>query len=392
MKDLQDIRKDIDAIDEQIVNLYKERMNLTSEVASYKIATGKSVLDRERELGKLSFLETLADSDFTKHGIRELFEQIMSSSRKRQYQLLTASGRMEDMGFEEITSLRTDKIRVVYQGVEGAYAHLALASYFGEETYRFHVDTWRDAMEAIKTGKADYAVLPFENSSAGIVAENYDLLKEYGYHIVGEQKIKINHCVLGPDGADFSCIKKIYSHPQALAQCSKFLEAHREWEIIPERNTAMAAKKVKEDADPTQAAIASSLTAELYGLQLLAEGVQNNSMNETRFIIVTCKSEYISGAGKISICIQLKHESGALYHALSHFIYNGLNMTRIESRPIQGRNWEYQFFIDFDGNLKDAAVQNALRGLKEETLDLKIFGNYERQNSGSYDDTESLKI
>lgn len=392
MKDLQDIRKDIDAIDEQIVNLYKERMNLTSEVASYKIATGKSVLDRERELGKLSFLETLADSDFTKHGIRELFEQIMSSSRKKQYQLLTASGRMEDMGFEEITSLRTDKIRVVYQGVEGAYAHLALASYFGEETYRFHVDTWRDAMEAIKTGKADYAVLPFENSSAGIVAENYDLLKEYGYHIVGEQKIKINHCVLGLDGADFSRIKKIYSHPQALAQCSKFLEAHREWEIIPERNTAMAAKKVKEDADPTQAAIASSLTAELYGLQLLAEGVQNNSMNETRFIIVTRKSEYISGAGKISICIQLKHESGALYHALSHFIYNGLNMTRIESRPIQGRNWEYQFFIDFDGNLKDAAVQNALRGLKEETLDLKIFGNYERQNSGSYDDTESLKI
>lgn len=392
MKDLQDIRKDIDAIDEQIVNLYKERMNLTSEVASYKIATGKSVLDRERELGKLSFLETLADSDFTKHGIRELFEQIMSSSRKKQYQLLTACGRVEDLGFEEITSLRTDGIRVVYQGVEGAYAHLALASYFGEETYRFHVDTWRDAMEAIKTGKADYAVLPFENSSAGIVAENYDLLKEYGYHIVGEQKIKINHCVLGPDGADFSRIKKIYSHPQALAQCSKFLEAHREWEIIPERNTAMAAKKVKEDADPTQAAIASSLTAELYGLQLLAEGVQNNSMNETRFIIVTRKNEYISGAGKISICIQLKHESGALYHALSHFIYNGLNMTRIESRPIQGRNWEYQFFIDFDGNLKDAAVQNALRGLKEETLDLKIFGNYERQNSGNYDDTESLKI
>ena len=138
----------------------------------------------------------------------------------------------------------------------------------------------------------------------------------------------------------------------------------------------MAAKKVKEDADPTQAAIASSLTAELYGLQILAEGVQNNSMNETRFIIVSRKNEYVAGAGKISICVQLKHESGALYHALGHFIYNGLNMTSIESRPIQGRNWEYQFFIDFDGNLKDAAVLNALRGLKEETLDLKIFGNY----------------
>ena len=376
MKDLQDIRQDIDKIDKKIVDLYKERMKLTSEVASYKIATGKQVLDRERELSKLTFLETLADSDFTKHGVRELFEQIMSTSRKKQYQLLTACGKIEDLGFTEIPSLQMDGIRVVYQGVEGAYAHLALASYLGEETECFNVDTWRDAMEAIKGGKADYAVLPFENSSAGIVAENYDLLKEYGFYIVGEQKIKINHCVLGLPGVNFDDIKKIYSHPQALAQCSKFLEKHREWEIIPAKNTAMAAKKVEEDADPTQAAIASSLTADIYGLDMLAEGVQNNSMNETRFIIVSRKNEYVSGAGKISICVQLKHESGALYHALSHFIYNGLNMTSIESRPIQGRNWEYQFFIDFDGNLKDAAVQNALRGLKEETLDLKIFGNY----------------
>ncbi|MGN0344850.1 MAG: prephenate dehydratase [Lachnospiraceae bacterium] len=376
MKDLQEIRKDIDVIDKKIVDLYKERMNLTSEVASFKIATGKQVLDRERELSKLVVLETLADSDFTKHGIRELFEQIMSTSRKKQYQLLTACGKIEELGFAEIPSLQMEGIRVVYQGVEGAYTHQALASYFGEETECFNVDTWRDAMEAIKSGKADYAVLPFENSSAGIVSENYDLLKEYGFYIVGEQKIKINHCVLGLPGVNFGDIKKIYSHPQALAQCSKFLEKHREWEIIPAKNTAMAAKKVEEDGDPSQAAIASSMTAELYGLDMLAEGVQNNSMNETRFIIVSSKNEYVSGAGKISICVQLKHESGALYHALSHFIYNGLNMTSIESRPIQGRNWEYQFFIDFDGNLKDAAVQNALRGLKEETLDLKIFGNY----------------
>ena len=376
MKDLQEIRKDIDVIDKKIVDLYKERMNLTSEVASFKIATGKQVLDRERELSKLVVLETLADSDFTKHGIRELFEQIMSTSRKKQYQLLTACGKIEELGFTEIPSLQMEGIRVVYQGVEGAYTHQALASYFGEETECFNVDTWRDAMEAIKSGKADYAVLPFENSSAGIVSENYDLLKEYGFYIVGEQKIKINHCVLGLPGVNFGDIKKIYSHPQALAQCSKFLEKHREWEIIPAKNTAMAAKKVEEDGDPSQAAIASSMTAELYGLDMLAEGVQNNSMNETRFIIVSSKNEYVSGAGKISICVQLKHESGALYHALSHFIYNGLNMTSIESRPIQGRNWEYQFFIDFDGNLKDAAVQNALRGLKEETLDLKIFGNY----------------
>jgi chorismate mutase/prephenate dehydratase len=154
------------------------------------------------------------------------------------------------------------------------------------------------------------------------------------------------------------------------------LEANRQWEAISMKNTAMAAKKVKEDGDSTQAAIASSMTSKLYGLEILSEGIQNNSTNETRFIIVSRKNEYIAGAAKISICVQLKHESGSLYHALSHFIYNGLNMTSIESRPLQGKNWEYQFFIDFDGNLEDPAVQNALRGLKEETLDLKIFGNY----------------
>lgn len=376
MKDLNEIRNDIDKIDKQMVELYQSRMKLTNEVAAYKISSGKQVLDRERELSKLAMLEALADSDFTKHGVRELFEQIMSASRKRQYQLLNAKGKVEDLGFREIPSLQTSGIRVVYQGVEGAYAHLALTAYFGEETERFHVDTWRDAMEAIKSGEADYAVLPFENSSAGIIAENYDLLKEYGYYIIGEQKIKINHCILGLEGADLRQIKKIYSHPQALAQCSKLLDANSGWERIPLKNTAVSAKKIKEDADPTQAAIASSLTSELYGLHILSEGVQNNSTNETRFIIVTRKNEYVAGAGKISICIQIKHESGSLYHALSHFIFNGLNMTSIESRPIQGRNWEYQFFIDFDGNLKDSAVQNALHGLREETLDLQIFGNY----------------
>jgi chorismate mutase/prephenate dehydratase len=376
MKDLQEIRGEIDEIDQQIVELYQKRLALATEVADYKISTGKEVLDREREMSKLAMLERLADTDFTRHGVRELFEQIMSTSRKRQYQIMTSHGKVEELGFTKIQSLNTEQVRVVYQGVEGAYAHLALASYFGEDVEQFHVETWRDAMEAIKSGEADYGVLPFENSSAGIIAENYDLLKEYGYYIVGEQKIKVNHCILGLEGADLSKIRKIYSHPQALSQCSRILDANRQWEAIPVLNTAVAARKVKEDGDISQAAIASSMTSRLYGLQILSEGVQNNSTNETRFIIVSRKNEYVAGAGKISICVQLKHESGSLYHALSHFIYNGLNLTSIESRPLQGKNWEYQFFIDFDGNLEDPAVQNALRGLKEETLDLKIFGNY----------------
>ena len=180
MKDLSEIRKDIDVIDRQIIDLYKQRMELTTEVAEYKISTGKAVLDREREKSKLDTLSAMVDTEFSKNGVRELFGQIMSTSRKKQYQLLTERGRAEELGLTEIPELKKEGIRVVYQGVEGAYAHLALLSYFGEQTEKFHVDTWRDAMEAIRHGQADYAVLPFENSSAGIVAENYDLLREYG--------------------------------------------------------------------------------------------------------------------------------------------------------------------------------------------------------------------
>lgn len=374
--DLQEIRNDIDVIDKQLVELYEARMKLTDRVAEYKISTGKKVFDKEREKQKLYMVESCTAGDLNKRGIRELFAQIMTISRKRQYQMLSDQGKAENLGFVEIPMLKKDGIRVVYQGVDGAYSQLAVNAYFGNDVHAFHVDTWRDAMNAVRHGEADYAVLPFENSSAGIVAENYDLLQEYGYYIIGEQKIKVNHCILGLPGTRLRDIKKIYSHPQALAQCSRVLEAHREWEKTPLKNTAMAAKKIKEDKDHTQAAIASSLTAELYGLDILAEGVQNNSTNETRFIIVTKRNEYLAGAGKISLCMQLRHETGSLYRALSHFIYNDLNMTSIESRPIQGRNWEYQFFIDFDGNLKDSSVMNALRGLKEETLDLQVFGNY----------------
>ncbi len=376
MKDLSEIRTNIDAIDEQIVALYEKRMQLTTKVAEYKIATGKAVLDKERERSKLEALMALVDTPFLKVGVRELFEQIMATSRKKQYQLLAEKEEPFDFGFKQIEKLDTDNIRVVYQGVEGAYAHLALLSYFGKNQAHFHVPTWRDAMEAIKEGQADFAVLPFENSTAGIVAENYDLLREYGFCIIGEITIPINHCLLALPGAALSDIKTIYSHPQALSQCTLFLEKHPQIEIISQKNTAVAAKKVCDDANPSQAAIASRLTSELYGLQILEEEIQNSSSNATRFIIVSRKKEYIAGAGKISICVRLSHASGALYHALSHFIFNGLNLTSIESRPIPDASWEYQFFIDFDGNLTDPAVENALKGLAAEASDFMVFGNY----------------
>lgn len=376
MKDLKELREQIDDIDEQIVSLYQKRMDISAEVAAYKISTGKQVFDREREQSKLKALTALGKNAFNRHGIRELFEQIMSMSRKRQYQLLTEAGKLDKPDFTEVDRLDYQKARIVFQGTEGAYSQLALKEYFGENADSYHVETWRDAMEAITAGEADYAVLPIENSSAGIVSENYDLMVEYNVCIVGEQIIKIDHALLGLPEAELSDITDVYSHPQALMQCGKYLDAHRNWERHSLKNTAVSAQKIKEDGKRHKAAIASALTAEIYGLKVLEACIQDNRSNATRFIIVSARRIFTRDAAKISVCFEIPHESGSLYHMLSHFIYNGINMNRIESRPVQDAAWEYRFFIDFDGNLNDAAVQNALRGLAEETISLKILGNY----------------
>lgn len=376
MRDLLELRDEIDGIDSEIVTLYEKRMQISQEVAEFKISTGKPVFDKVREQSKLNTLVQKVDTEFLKKGIAELFEQIMAMSRKRQYQLLTEHGLAEKTDFVEVEKLDYKNARIVFQGTEGAYSQLALKEYFGNHTDSWHVDTWRDAMEAIKNGEADYAVLPIENSSAGIVSENYDLMVEYDNCIVGEQIIRIDHALLALKDAKLEDITDIYSHPQALMQCSKYLDAHREWEKHSCKNTAMASQKMKEDGKLHKAAIASKLNADIYGLQVLEEAIQDNKDNFTRFIIVTGKKIFEKNANKISISFEIPHESGSLYHKLSHFIYNGLNMNKIESRPIQGKAWEYRFFVDFEGNLNDAAVQNALRGLKEETIRLKILGNY----------------
>lgn len=376
MRDLLEIRDEIDEIDSEIAALYEKRMKLASDVAEYKIGTGKQVFDRERELSKLATLEGKAQSDFTRYGIRELFEQIMSMSRKKQYQLLTEHGVVGKSEFSPVDKLDYKGAHIVFQGVEGAYSQQAMNAFFGPDCDGYNVETWKDAMDAIQKGEADYAVLPIENSSAGIVPENYDLLVEYDNYIVGEQVIRIEHALLTLPEAKLPDITCVYSHPQALMQCSAYFDAHRECEKISTKNTALAAKKVREDGRLDQAAIASEITADIYGLKVMERAIQNNKNNCTRFIIVSGKKIYAESAKRISLCFEALHESGSLYHMLSHFIYNGINMTNIQSRPIPGHNWEYRFFVDIEGRLTDTAVQNALRGLKEETSAFKILGTY----------------
>lgn len=373
--DLLELRDKIDGIDAQITALYEQRMEICKNVAEYKIRTGKKVLDRQREAEKLEKVSALAHNEFNALGIRELFEQIMSVSRKLQYQLLAENGSMGRLPFIGVDHLETAGVRVVFQGAPGAYSQAAMQRYFGDQVQSFHVDTFREAMGAIDEGNADFAVLPIENSTAGIVSEIYDLLVEYENYIVGEQIIKIEHCLLGVPGAKKEDIRRVYSHPQSLMQSARYLQQYG-WQQISMQNNAFAAQKVAEEKDLSQAAIAGEHAGRIYGLEVLEKGVNQSDGNSTRFIIVTNQKIFRRDAGKVSICFEVPHKSGSLYHMLSHFIYNHLNMTKIESRPIADRNWEYRFFIDFEGNLADCAVKNALRGLREEARNMKILGNY----------------
>ena len=261
MPDLQELRKQIDEIDDAMVALFEKRMSIAEQVANYKIETGKPVFDEAREQEKLQSLGEKTHTSFNSCGIQQLYQQIMSISRKRQYQLLQAYDPKDLAGFTPVAKLEKKDARVIYQGVEGAYSHAASMAFFGNEGNCRHVHTWKEAMEAIKNGSADYAVLPIENSTAGIVQDNYDLLTQYDHVIVGEQLIPCQHVLMGLPGTELCEIQHVYSHPQALMQCRDYLNAHPDWNIHPYGNTAKAAKKVAQEQDRSQAAIASPYAA-----------------------------------------------------------------------------------------------------------------------------------
>ena len=231
-------------------------------------------------------------------------------------------------------------------------------------------------MVEVEEGRADYAVLPIENSSAGAVSDNYDLLVKHNVYIVAETQLPVNHALLGLPGASLEDIRQVYSHPQALMQCSQYLNSHRKWRQVSMENTAVAAKKVLEEGDVTQAAVASEIAGRLYGLKVLEPSINHNKNNTTRFIILARTPIYRKDASKVSICFEGAHKSGSLYNMLGNLIYNGVNMLMIESRPIEGRSWEYRFFVDAEGSLSDEAIQNALTGISKEAASLRILGNY----------------
>ena len=374
--DLQEIRKQIDQVDSQLAALIEQRMRLTADVAEYKMQNGKEIYDPVREKEKLASVRAMAKTPFGEIAMGEIFAQMMTISRRYQYQVLGSYGNKADGGFKLVENLPTAGARIVYQGVEGAYSHEAALQVFGRDADVYNVPAWDDAMKEVAEGRAAYAVLPIENSSAGAVIDNYDLLLKYDNYIVAETEVSVNHALLCLPDAELSDIKTLISHPQALMQCSEFLKEHRDWKQIQAENTAGAAKRILADGDVTQAAIASPKAGEIYGLKVLKPSINHNRTNTTRFIVLGKEPVYRLDARKVSVCFETPHVSGALYNMLGHFIYNHVNMLMIQSRPILERNWEYRFFLDIEGSLSDGPVQNALLGLKSEAVFMRILGNY----------------
>lgn len=374
--DLKEIRIKLDEIDTQMESLFEERMRLCGEVAEYKLATGKAVYDPEREAEKIKALIGMANGAFNKQAVGELFLQMMTLSRRYQYQTMAERTKRPDLGFRPVKELDIKGKRVAFQGLFGAYGHAAAMGFFGGDADIYHVKRFEDLMEEVQEGRADFGVLPIENSSAGAVTDNYDLLVRYPNFIVAEIFIPVNHFLLGTQDAELQDVETVYAHPQALMQSSEYLNARRSWRQVSMENNAVAAKKVQEDGDKRQAAVASETAGALYGLKPLAGPINNSRDNTTRFLILSKEPVYREGAEKLSLCFELPHTSGSLYNILGNFIFNHVNMRMIESRPIPGRSWEYRFFVDIEGNLEDAGVMNALFGIMREAKNVKILGNY----------------
>jgi chorismate mutase/prephenate dehydratase len=261
--------------------------------------------------------------------------------------------------------------------VEGAYAQLAAFKCFGTDYDIESVHTWKDAADMVRAGKADYAVIPIENSSHGVVSDNFDLMIKYPeLAIIEEVDLKVEHALMGVEGASVSGLKEVYSHPQALGQCSDFFDSHPDIKPVPVINTAVAAKYVKDKGDASIAALASEKSAELYGLEILQRSVNRQKTNTTRFLVIGKDKVYTDKAKRISLCFEAQHEPGALYNILGNFIFNDVKMTMISSRPIPEHIFEYRFFVDIEGRLDMPNVINAISGMGDQVSELRILGNY----------------
>ena len=379
MDELKELRNDIDHIDRQIVELFRQRMDVTHRVGEYKATHGIPVLDQNREREVLMNKGELAGEEL-RPAVITLYQTIMSLSRRQQRDML--GERADNPGLQRWQNAKNairqpvKNPRVVFQGVPGAYSEQACINFFGADVAAEGLEQFEDCFWALKDGSADYAVVPIENSSTGAIRQIYDLLTQYDCSIVGETTVKVEHCLMAPKGASLGTITHVYSHEQGLFQCEQYLNTHPDWNRVPQADTAGSAQMVAQSGDITKAAICSARAAELYGLEILAHAINHNTHNTTRFVVVSPNLELREGADKISTLFVLPHEAGSLHEILTIFAVRGLNMVKLESRPVPEHSWEYMFFLEFNGHLDEDVTADVLHELAQTTGDFRVLGNF----------------
>lgn len=374
--DIKDLRNDIDRIDGELTRLFKERMETAAEIAKYKKENNMPVFNKEREREVLNSVTENMPAELQGY-TKTLYETIFNLSRSYQKRIINPKSSLSRM-IEEVTAStpceRPDRAVVACQGIEGAYSQFACDKMFTYPSI-VYCRGFEDVFKAVDSGLCRYGVLPVENSTAGTVNKVYDLMKEHKFYIVHSLKLFIRHSLLAPEGVELSDIKEVFSHEQALNQCSEYL-ASLGVKVTVCENTAVAAKMVAASGRKDCASIGSKDNAELYGLNVLKTGVQNTDNNYTRFICISKKPEIYPGAKKTSFMMTIPHEPGSLYNILSRFAALGLNMTKLESRPIPGSNFEFMFYFDIDASVYSENLRALLSELENDSQQFSYLGSY----------------
>ena len=375
--DLTEIRKDIDKIDDELVRLFCARMNLSAQVADYKKANNMPILVPARERAILQNVAEKAGpemADYTRVLYSMLFELSRSYQSKRNGELSAL--------YEEISQSieRTPKLFpqtpiVACQGVEGAYSQIACEKIF-KSPFIMYFKNFEAVFTAIEQGMCQYGILPIENSTAGSVTKVYDLMIKHNFSIVRTFRLKIDHNLLVIPGTQLSDIKTVYSHEQAINQCSEFLQSLPGVNVIPVANTAVAAEMVAKSARHDVAALSSRSCAELYGLECLAASVQDKGNNRTRFICISKNLEIYPGSDKTSIMMILPHKPGSLYRVLARLYTLSINVTKLESRPIPDREFEFMFYFDLETSIYSEEFVQLICELDELCEEFKYLGSY----------------
>ena len=375
--DIQELRKRIDEIDRQMVELYGKRMETAAQIGAYKRERGLPVLDTERERELLNKVGDQAGAE-NEQGVRAMFSMLMAQSRSRQLLAGRSAGKLREeisRTMETTEPLFPGRAMVACQGVEGAYSQIACEKIFQAPSIMY-CKNFESVFSAIESGLCRYGILPIENSLAGSVNSVYDQMISHHFYIVRSTRIKIDHTLLARPGTKAEDIREIYSHEQAIQQCSGFLARHKEWRVNICSNTAAAAKMVAESGRNDVAAISSGNCAALYGLERMGEEIQNNSNNHTRFICISKKPEIYPGADHTSLMLVLPNRPGSLYQLLGQFNAQGINLSKLESRPMPGRDFEFMFYFDIDASVYSPAFARLMDEL-EATLDqFTYLGSY----------------